>query len=62
MNDKFQNPNSRKTPYWNLIVQAFENKGYKVKAQDIINKWKNLQVTYNRNVSKLKQTGESAIT
>lgn len=27
-----------------------------------MNKWKNLQVTYNRNASKLKQTDESAIT
>ncbi|XP_024892179.1 trihelix transcription factor GTL2 isoform X2 [Temnothorax curvispinosus] len=62
MNDKFENPNSRKTPYWNLIVQVFEEKGYKVTKDDLVNKWKNLQVTYNRNVSKLKRTGESAIT
>ncbi|XP_067209215.1 uncharacterized protein [Linepithema humile] len=62
MNDKFENPNSRKTPYWNLIVKAFEEKGYKVKVQDLMNKWKNLLVTYNRNASKLKKTGESAIT
>lgn len=27
-----------------------------------MNKWKNLLVTYNRNVSKFKKTGESAIT
>ncbi|KMQ86372.1 hypothetical protein RF55_14649 [Lasius niger] len=62
MNDKFENPNSRKTPYWNLIVKAFEEKGYKVTKHDLVNKWKNLQVTYNRNASKLKRTGESAIT
>ncbi|XP_077260490.1 uncharacterized protein LOC143896457 isoform X2 [Temnothorax americanus] len=49
MNDKFENPNSRKTPYWNLIVQVFEEKGYKVTKDDLVNKWKNLQVTYNRN-------------
>lgn len=62
MNDKFENPNSRKTPYWNLIVKAFEERGYKVTKHDLVNKWKNLQVTYNRNASKLKRTGESAIT
>ncbi|XP_036151097.1 uncharacterized protein LOC118648791 [Monomorium pharaonis] len=62
MNHKFENPNTRKTPYWNIIVKSFQEKGYNVKASDLINKWKNLQVTYNRNVSKLKRTGESAIT
>jgi len=38
MNDKFENSNSRKLPYWNLIVKVFEEKGYKVKVHNLINK------------------------
>lgn len=62
MNDKFENPNKRKASYWNMIVKAFEEKGYKVTIHDLINKWNKFACYYNRNVNKLKKTGESAIT
>ncbi|XP_018392402.1 PREDICTED: uncharacterized protein LOC108771578 [Cyphomyrmex costatus] len=60
--DLFTDPKCKKTKYWEKISKEFAQHGYPHSAADLQAKWKNLMVTYNRNVDKMKKSGESAIT
>jgi len=60
--DLFRDPKCKKSKYWEKINVEFAKHGYLHSAADLQAKWKNLLVTYNRNVDKMKKSGESAIT
>lgn len=62
LDDLFTDPKCKKTKYWEKISKEFAQYGYPHSAADLQAKWKNLMVTYNRNVDKMKKSGESAIT
>lgn len=60
--NEFTYPKCKKTKIWDKIAIQLRQKGYFVSGVDCSNKWKNLLVTYTRNVEKTKKTGEGKVT
>ncbi|XP_048511156.1 uncharacterized protein LOC125501674 isoform X1 [Athalia rosae] len=60
-NAEFMKTQKSFNKHWDKILTIFAQHGYSVTREELKSKWKNLLVTYNRNVDKLAKTGESSI-